>query len=67
MVEILRKLVPLTFEAFEDYRSYSFQLSKEGSRHLTDKLANKKIKPSNYKLSLREIREIENKFNIKIS
>ena len=30
-------------------------------------MANKKIIPSNYKLSLREIREIENKFNIKIS
>ena len=67
MVEILKKWVPLTFEAFEDYRSDSSQLSKEGSRLLKDKLANKKIKPSNYKLSLREIREIENKFNIKIS
>ena len=62
MVEILKKWVPLTFEAFEDYRSDSFQLSKEGSRLLKDKLANKKIKPSNYKLSLREIREIE-KYN----
>ena len=67
MVEILKKWVPLTFEAFEDYRSDSFKLSKEGAKLLKDKLGNKKIKPSNYKLSLREIREIENKFNIKIS
>ena len=50
-----------------DYRSDSFQLSKEGAKLLKDKLGNKKIKPSNYKLSLREVREIENKFNIKIS
>ena len=67
LVEILKKWVPLTFEAFEDYRSDSFQLSKEGAKLLKDKLGNKKIKPSNYKLSLREVREIENKFNIKIS
>ncbi len=45
----------------------SFQLSKEAAKLLKDILANKKIKPSNYKLSLREIREIENKFDIKIS
>ena len=67
MVEILKKWVPLTYESFEDYRSDSFQLSKEAAKLLKDKLANKKIKPANYKLSLREVREIENKFNIKIS
>ena len=67
MVEMLKKWVPLTFEAFEDYRSDSFQLSKEGARLLKDKLGKKRIKPSDYKLSLREVREIENKFNIKIS
>jgi len=67
MVEILKKWVPLTYEAFEDYRSDSFLLSKEAAKLLKDILTNKKIKPSNYKLSLREIREIENKFNIKVS
>ena len=67
MVEILKKWVPLTYEAFEDYRADSFQLSKEAAKLLKHILANKKIKPSNYKLSLREIREIENKFDIKIS
>ena len=46
--EILKKWVPLTYEAFEDYRSDSFQLSKEGTKLLKDKLANKKIKPANF-------------------
>ena len=52
MVEILKKWVPLTYEAIEDYRSDSFQLSKEAMKIVKDKLANKKIKKSNYKLSL---------------
>ena len=67
MVEILKKWVPLTYEAFEDYRLDSFQLSKEALKIVKDKLANKKIKKSNYKLSLRELRELEVKFNIKLS
>ena len=67
MVEILKKWVPLTYEAFEDYRSDSFQLSKEALKIVKDKLANKKIKKSNYKLSPRELRELEAKFNIKLS
>ena len=67
MVEILKKWVPLTYEAFEDYRSDSFQLSKEALKIVKDKLANKKIKKSNYKLSPRELRELEEKFNIKLS
>ena len=67
MVEILKKWVPLTYEAFEDYRSDSFQLSKEAMKIVKDKLANKKIKKSNYKLSPRELRELEVKFNIKLS
>ncbi len=66
MVEILKKWVPLTYEAFEDYRSDSFQLSKEASRLIKDKLANKKIEPKSYKLSPRELRDLEVKFNIKI-
>ena len=66
MVEILKKWVPLTYEAFEDYRSDSFQLSKEASRLIKDKLAKKKINPKSYKLSPRELRELEVKFNIKI-
>jgi thymidylate synthase (FAD) len=67
MVEILKKWVPLTYEAFEDYRSDSFQLSKEALKIVKDKLANKKINKSNYKLSPRELRELEVKFNIKLS
>jgi thymidylate synthase (FAD) len=66
MVEILKKWVPLTYEAFEDYRSDSFQLSKEASRLIKDKLAKKIINPKSYKLSPRELRELEVKFNIKI-
>jgi len=66
MLEILKKWVPLTYEAFEDYRSDSFQLSKEASRLIKDKLAKKKINPKSYKLSPRELRELEVKFNIKI-
>ena len=66
MVEILKKWVPLTYEAFEDYRSDSFQLSKEASRLIKDKLAKKKVDPKSYKLSPRELRELEVKFNIKI-
>ena len=65
MVEILKKWVPLTYEAFEDYRSDSFQLSKEASRLIKDKLAKKKINSKSYKLSPRELRELEIKFNIK--
>ena len=36
MVEILKKWVPLTYEAFEDYRSDSFQLSKEALKIVKD-------------------------------
>ena len=66
MIDILKKWVPLTYEAFEDYRNNSYQLSKEALKILKDILAGKKINVKNYKLSIRELRELENRFSIKI-
>ena len=58
--------MPLTYEAFEDYRNNSYQLSKEAVKILKDILAGKKIQTKNYKLSPRELRELETRFSIKI-
>ena len=68
MVEIFKKVGTFNIRSFlKIYRSDSFQLSKEAMKIVKDKLANKKIKKSNYKLSPRELRELEIKFNIKLS
>ena len=66
MIDVLKKWVPLTYEAFEDYRNNSYQLSKEAVKILKDILAGKKIQTKNYKLSPRELRELETRFSIKI-
>ena len=56
----------LTYEAFEDYRNNSYQLSKEAVKILKDILAGKKINVKKYKLSPRELRELETRFSVKI-
>ena len=66
MIDVLKKWVPLTYEAFEYYRNNSYQLSKEAVKILKDILAGKKIQIKNYKLSPRELRELETRFSIKI-
>ena len=66
MIDILKKWVPLTYEAFEDYRNNSYQLSKEAVKILKDILAGKKINIKKYKLSPRELRELETRFSVKI-
>ena len=66
MIDVLKKWVPLTYEAFEDYRNNSYQLSKEAVKILKDILAGKKIQIKNYKLSPIELRELETRFSIKI-
>ncbi|MDC1315947.1 FAD-dependent thymidylate synthase [Alphaproteobacteria bacterium] len=66
MIDILKKWVPLTYEAFEDYRNNSYQLSKEAVKILKDILAGKKINVKKYKLSPRELKELETRFSVKI-
>ena len=66
MIDVLKKWVPLTYEAFEDYRNNSYQLSKEALKILKDILAGKKINVKKYKLSPRELRELETRFSVKI-
>jgi thymidylate synthase (FAD) len=66
MIDVLKKWVPLTYEAFEDYRNNSYQLSKEAIKILKDILAGKKINIKKYKLSPRELRELETRFSVKI-
>ena len=66
MIDVLKKWVPLTYEAFEDYRNNSYQLSKEAVKILKDILAGKKINVKKYKLSPRELRELETRFSVKI-
>ena len=66
MIDVLKKWVPLTYEAFEDYRNNSYQLSKEAVKILKDILAGKKINIKKYKLSPRELRELETRFSVKI-
>ncbi len=67
MMKILKKWVPLTYEAFEDYRCNSIQLSVGATNLIKDILSKKKIDKRKYKLSNREFNEIEAKFNIKIN
>ena len=66
MIDVLKKWVPLTYEAFEDYRNNSYSLSKEAVKILKDILAGKKINVKKYKLSPRELRELETRFSVKI-
>mgnify|MGYP001355846127 FL=1 len=66
MIDVLKKWVPLTYEAFEDYKNNSYQLSKEAVKILKDILAGKKINVKKYKLSPRELRELETRFSVKI-
>ena len=66
MIDVLKKWVPLTYEAFEDYKNNSYSLSKEAVKILKDILAGKKINVKKYKLSPRELRELETRFSVKI-
>ena len=56
MIKILKKWVPLTYEAFVKNRLNSFTLSSEAIQYVKQKLKNKKA--DNSKLSKRELETI---------
>lgn len=66
MLDILKKWVPLVFDAFTNYKQKSIHLSKEGHRVINDMLTQGSINKANYNLSTREWLELQEQFNIKI-
>ncbi len=61
ILEILRKWVPLTFEAFLKNRLNSLTISSDGINFLKAKLSNKKFDEKN--ISKRELENLKNIFN----
>ena len=64
ILDIVKKWVPLTYDAFIKYRMESFSLSSEGVNFLKSILKNERFDES--KISQREIDEIKKRFNLKL-
>lgn len=64
ILDIIKKWVPITYQAFLDYKKDAFTLSKEAFAVVNDKLKGETIKKQNYSLSKREWKEIEDMFGI---
>ena len=65
MLDILKKWVPITFEAFMDYRVGGTELSLKGKSVLKDLISGKKIDIENSGLSKREWNELMSAFDLK--
>ena len=65
MLKILKKWVPLTFEAFCKHRMESFTISSEGINYIKKLIEGKKYSKEN--ISKREMEEINRRFDIKKS
>lgn len=59
MIEILKAWVPLTYQAFTDYRMGAAELSAQGLDIVRRKLAGEEVTQENSGLSAREWRELE--------
>ena len=65
MLDTLKKWVPITFEAFMDYRVGGTELSSKGKSVLKDLILGKKIDIENSGLSKREWNELMSAFDLK--
>ena len=65
MLDTLKKWVPITFEAFMDYRVGGTELSSKGKSVLKDLISGKKIDIENSGLSKREWNELMSAFDLK--
>ena len=64
MLETLKKWVPITFEAFMDYRVGGTEVSSKGKRVLKDLISGKNINIESSGLSKREWNELMNAFDL---
>ena len=64
MIESLKKWVPITYEAFVDYRIGAAEISSKGLEVIKSFLNGKKIDYKNSKLSKREWNELMTKLNL---
>ena len=62
MIKILKKWVPLTYEAFVKNRLSSLTLSADAIEYIKQKLNRKKV--SNSKLSRRELQTLKEVFDL---
>ena len=65
MLDTLKKWVPITFEAFMDYRVGGTEVSSKGKKIIKDLISGKKIDIASSGLSKREWNELMNAFDIK--
>ena len=64
MLDTLKKWVPITFEAFMDYRVGGIEVSSKGKRVLKDLISGKNINIDSSGLSKREWNELMNAFDL---
>ena len=65
MLDTLKKWVPITFEAFMDYRVGGTEVSSKGKKIIKDLISGKKVDIASSGLSKREWNELMNAFDIK--
>ena len=65
MLDTLKKWVPITFEAFMDYRVGGTEVSSKGKKIIKDLISGKKVDIVSSGLSKREWNELMNAFDIK--
>ena len=65
MLDTLKKWVPITFEAFMDYRVGGTEVSSKGKKVIKDLISGKKVDIVSSGLSKREWNELMNAFDIK--
>ena len=65
MLDTLKKWVPITFEAFMDYRVGGTEVSSQGKKIIKDLISGKKVDIASSGLSKREWNELMNAFDIK--
>ena len=64
MLDTLKKWVPITFEAFMDYRVGGTEVSSKGTMVLKDLISGKNINIESSGLSKREWNELMNAFDL---
>ena len=65
MLNTLKKWVPITFEAFMDYRVGGTEVSSKGKKVLKDLISGKNVNIESSDLSKREWNELMEAFNLK--
>ena len=65
MIDSLKKWVPITFDAFMDYRVGGMELSAKGKKVIQKMLKGEKCDPESSKLSKREWNELMESFGFK--